>query len=184
MKRYVILLRGINVGGKNKIPMQDLKLCLEELEFENVVTYIQSGNVILRSSLDEKAVGEKIEAILTKKFKLDSEIIKALALEYKTYKKIVTDAPKKFGQDPTNFRDNVIFLMQVAPEEAMKQVSVREGVDEVWAGNRVLYFRNSIPNATKSHLNRITTQLFYKSITIRNWNTTVKLLELLEKHTP
>jgi uncharacterized protein (DUF1697 family) len=49
MNTYIIFLRGINVGGKNKIPMADLRKCLDELGFSNVSTYIASGNVILKS---------------------------------------------------------------------------------------------------------------------------------------
>ena len=62
----------------------------------------------------------------------------------------------------------------------MQQIEVREDVDAVWQGERVLYFRNSIPNASKSRLSRITQRPIYRSITIRNWNTTTKLLALLE----
>ena len=67
MKTYVILLRGINVGGKNKIPMADLKLFLEEQGFKDVLTYIQSGNVVLRSDLAAKTLSAKIEDSLPKK---------------------------------------------------------------------------------------------------------------------
>ena len=49
MNTYIVLLRGVNVGGKNKVPMTGLKRCLEELGFSNVLTYIASGNVILKS---------------------------------------------------------------------------------------------------------------------------------------
>ena len=56
MNTYVILIRGINVGGKNKIPMAGLKKCLEELGFSDVSTYIASGNVILKSKKGAKAI--------------------------------------------------------------------------------------------------------------------------------
>jgi uncharacterized protein (DUF1697 family) len=49
MNTYVVLLRGINVGGKNKVSMAELKKCLEELGLSNVLTYVVSGNVVLRS---------------------------------------------------------------------------------------------------------------------------------------
>lgn len=182
MNTYVILLRGINVGGKNKISMAELKLCLEEQGFESVVTYIQSGNVILQSDLDAAALSEDIERLLPKKFKLDSSIVKTVALEYKTFKKIVTQAPNDFGKDLLNYRYNVIFLINFNPAEAMAQISARQSVDEVWPGDKVIYFRNSIPEASKSYLSKITQQPVYQSVTIRNWNTTSKLLQLLEEH--
>ena len=83
MKTYVILLRGINVGGKNKISMAELKALLEEEGCEDIVTYIQSGNVVLRSDLPAKMLGAKIEKSLPKKFKLDSSLIKIVALPQK-----------------------------------------------------------------------------------------------------
>ena len=143
MNVYVILMRGINVGGKNKIPMAELKLCLEELGFESVATYIQSGNVVLRSDLDAEALSAKIEAMLPKKFKLNSSIIRVVALEYKIFKKIVMQAPKGFGKDNTSYRYNVIFLMNFSPAKAMEQIDAREGVDEVWQGDKVIYHRYS-----------------------------------------
>jgi uncharacterized protein (DUF1697 family) len=80
MNTYVILMRGINVGGKNKIPMSDLKKCLEDLGFSNVSTYIASGNVILKSDKRAKEVKAQIEEVLPERFKLDNELIKVLVL--------------------------------------------------------------------------------------------------------
>ncbi len=56
MPRYVVLLRGINVGGKNKLSMKALKACLEELGYANVSTYINSGNVVLDSRKSASAI--------------------------------------------------------------------------------------------------------------------------------
>ena len=64
LKTYIVLLRGINVGGKNKVPMSELKNCLEELGFSNVSTYIASGNVILESDKHPTAIKARIEKSL------------------------------------------------------------------------------------------------------------------------
>jgi uncharacterized protein (DUF1697 family) len=61
MNTFVILMRDINVGGKNTLPMKALELCLEELGFDNVETHIQSGNVILNPRLDAKATATMIQ---------------------------------------------------------------------------------------------------------------------------
>ncbi|MCC6169659.1 MAG: DUF1697 domain-containing protein [Caldilineaceae bacterium] len=183
MNTYVILMRGINVGGKNKIAMAELKLCLVEQGFEDVVTYIQSGNAVLRSGLDAETVSATIENILPQRFKLDSSLIRVLALEHQTYKEIVAGAPEEFGKDHTNYRYDVLFLMGVSPSEAMKQIEARQGIDDVWQGDKAVYFRRpslAHPNAAKSGLARITQKPIYQAITIRNWNTTTKLLEILE----
>ncbi len=181
MNIYAILMRGINVGGKNKIPMAELRLRLDELGFEDVTTYIQSGNVVLRSDLDASAVGAKIEDMLPRKFLLDSATVRVVALEYGTFRTIVMQAPEDFGKDDSSYRYNVIFFVDSNPTEAMRQIEVREGVDAVWQGDHALYFRNSMANASKSRLSRIAQQPIYPFITIRNWNTTTKLLRVLEE---
>jgi len=178
---YVILLRGINVGGKNKIPMAELRQYLEELGFQSVATYIQSGNVILRSDLDAKALGQQIETMLLKKFKLDSSLIKVLALTHGQLKKIISSKPKGFGDQPDKYYSDAIFLMGISEAEAMAVFKPREGVDKVWPGGNVIYSERLGALRTKSRLSRIVGTPAYKSMTIRSWNTTVKLLELLEK---
>jgi uncharacterized protein (DUF1697 family) len=186
MKTYVVLLRGINVGGKNKLPMAKLKQFLEEQGFEDVVTYIQSGNVVLRSALAAKTLSAKIETGLPRKFKLDSSLIRIVALERKTFKKVVAQAPNGFGKDNSRYRYFVLFLMGTRASKAMKDIDVREGVDKAWQGERVIYYRLpslTSPNATKSYLNKVTQKPIYGAITMRNWKTTTRLLEILEGHT-
>ncbi len=158
MNTFVILMRGINVGGKNKIPMKALKLCLEELGFNRVETYIQSGNVILGSRFDATATTTRIEKMLPKKFDLDSSIIRMLALEHKTLETVVRQAPKEFGTDNANYRYYVLFPMGMSTGDAMKEIDVRQGVDTVWQGDSAIYYRLpslSSPNATRSHLGKV-----------------------------
>jgi uncharacterized protein (DUF1697 family) len=180
MHSYVILLRGINVGGKNKISMAELKLFLEELGFTHVTTYIQSGNVILRSPLSAEAIQTLIEEGLPKRFQLDSSIIRILALTKDQLQSIITDRPKGFGDQPNEYHSDVVFLMGISPEDAMKVFDPREGVDQVWAGEGVVYSQRLSALRTKSRLNKVMSSPLYKSMTIRNWNTTTKLLAMLE----
>lgn len=64
---YVALLRGVNVGGKNKVSMSELKVCFEDLGYQNVSTYINSGNILFTSSKSAAALAKEIEATLIKK---------------------------------------------------------------------------------------------------------------------
>lgn len=162
--------------------MAELRLRLEELGFKDVATYIQSGNVILSSELEPAAVSSMIEDMLPREFKLDSPTVRVLALEYATFKKIVMQAPHDFGSDSESYRYNVVFLMDSSPADAMQQIDTREGVDTVWQGDHAIYFRNSVPNASKSRLSKIAQRPIYQSIMIRNWNTTRRILELLDEH--
>ena len=180
MPRYVILLRGINVGGKNKLSMAALKEALEELGCENVTTYINSGNVVLESKKSAKALEAEIETVLPKKFKLDSELIRVLALTKAQFKAAVTGRPNGFGDEPGKYHSDAIFLMSGKVAEAVKAFSPREGVDALWPGKGVIYHQRLSTQRTKSRLNRIMATPVYKEMTIRNWATTTKLLDMLE----
>ena len=179
MNEYVALLRGINVGGKNLIKMIDLKLCLEDVGFKDVHTYIQSGNVLFSAAgSDQAKLTKEIEDALSKTFNYESRVV---VRSRKQMKDIVTHAPKGFGSDPVTYRYDVIFLKEpLSAAKAMKSVATKEGVDQAFAGKGVLYFSRLSSRATQSKLARIITLPMYQSMTIRNWNTTTKLLGMLE----
>ena len=178
MNQYVALLRGINVGGKNLIRMLALKTCFEELGFEDVRTYIQSGNVLFSTTGSNAKLTKQIEAALSKAFNYKSRVV---VRSRKQMKDIVTNAPKGFGSDPATYRYNVIFLKEpLTATRAMKSVTTKAGVDQAFAGKGVLYFSILISKATQSRISRIITMPVYQSMTIRNWNTTTKLLNMME----
>jgi uncharacterized protein (DUF1697 family) len=179
MNQYVALLRGINVGGKNLIKMSELKACFEALGFKDVRTYIQSGNVLFNpDESDQARLTSQLEEALSTTFNYHSRVVVRSDDEMKD---IVTNAPEGFGSDPATYRYDVIFLKEpLTPAEAMQRVTMKEGVDQAFAGQKVLYFSRLISKATQSHLTRIITMPIYQSMTIRNWNTTTKLLNMME----
>jgi uncharacterized protein (DUF1697 family) len=181
MNTYVGLIRGINVGGKNKVPMATLKKCLEELGFSNVSTYIASGNVILQSNKKPDEIKDQIEKALPASFKLDSELIRVLVLTHKQFQAVIENKPDGFGEQVDKYHSDVIFLMDITAKDAMTVFSPKEGIDRIWAGDGAIYSQRLSTQRTKSRLNKIMGTPAYKSMTIRNWNTTTKLLELLEK---
>jgi uncharacterized protein (DUF1697 family) len=181
MKSYVILLRGVNVGGKNKVPMTNLKNCLEDLGFTNVITYIASGNVILKSDKKTECIKTEIEQALIKNFKLDSELIKVLVLTHTQLKAVVDNKPTGFGEQPDVYHSDVIFLIDINATQAISVFSPHEEVDKIWAGEGVIYSQRLSSERTKSRLTKIVGTSLYKSMTIRNWNTTTKLLKLIEE---
>lgn len=180
MNTYLVLLRGINVGGKNKVPMAELKKCLEDLGFAAVSTYIASGNALIASDLPAATIQAKIEAELPKRFKLDSDLIKVLVLSRAQLQRIVDDKPKAFGEHPDMYHSDAIFLIGLDAKTAMTVFQPREGVDAVWPGTGVIYSQRLSAQRTKSRLGRIIGTPAYKSMTIRSWSTTTKLLKLLE----
>jgi uncharacterized protein (DUF1697 family) len=177
--QYLVLLRGINVGGNNIIKMVDLKACFENMGCTDVATFIQSGNVVFKAAEKDKAkLTTKIESGLSERFSYKSRIV---TVTYKELKRVVKEAPTGFGNDLDNYRCDVIFLKEpLTVKEAMKNVRVKEGVDNAFAGKTVLYFSHLTSRASQSHLTKIITLPMYQNMTIRNWNTTTKLLALME----
>jgi uncharacterized protein (DUF1697 family) len=180
MNTFAILIRGINVGGKNTVPMTALKRRLEELGFSNVATFIASGNVILTSDKRADEIEAQIEKALPESFKLDSELIKVLVLTREQFQAVVDNKPKGFGEQPNKYHSDAIFLMGIDAAQAMPVFNPREGVDKIWAGDGVIYSQRLSSLRTKSRLSRIVGTAAYQSMTIRSWSTTTKLLGILK----
>ena len=179
MNVYVALLRGINVGGSNLIRMPALKACFETERLQDVATYIQSGNVLftaVRSS--QQALTVRIEKALSRPVAYEARVV---VRSFEQMRRVVQGAPKGFGTQPGVHRYDVIFLKHpLTADEALQSVTAKPGVDRVYAGEEVLYFSRLIAKATQSQLSRIVGKPAYQSMTIRNWNTTRKLLQLME----
>jgi uncharacterized protein (DUF1697 family) len=177
MARFVALLRGINVGGKNLIPMPALASAFEALGLRDVVTYIQSGNVLFSSGEGAAALARRIEAGLSRAFRYEASIVLRTRAQLG---RVVAEAPKGFGRSPTLRRYDVIFLMEpLGVEEALAAAPVNPEVDEVSAGPGVLYYSRLVAKASKSRMSPITGLAVYQRMTIRNWNTTTRLLEMM-----
>jgi uncharacterized protein (DUF1697 family) len=180
MARYVALLRGINVGGKNLIPMPALKACFEDAGFGDVRTYIQSGNVLFSAPTTGQAeLTRRIERELSSTF---AHYAASVILRSKAQmRKVVDEAPKGFGSKPDAYRYDAIFLKApLTSRAAIKEVEMKEGVDRCWAGSGILYFSRTVDRITSSRVNRIVGKPIYQQMTIRNWNTTTKLASLLD----
>jgi uncharacterized protein (DUF1697 family) len=176
--QYLALLRGINVGGSNVIRMNDLRACIEGIGLEDVTTFIQSGNVLFKSGAQDKArLTLKIEGTLSRRFNYNSRVV---VLTQKELNKTIQDAPKGFGKSPDAYRYDVLFLKEpMTSKEAMKTVPAREGVDTVNPGKNVLYYSRLLEKISQSRISRIATLPLYQFVTIRNWNTTLRLSELM-----
>ena len=181
MRQYVALLRGINVGGNNLIRMPALKTCFEAQGFGDVATFIQSGNVLFTARrAGQRGLTRGIEEALSETFAYRSRVV---VRSFEQMKTIVGGAPKGFGARPGSYRYDVVFLKEpLTSDEAMKSVIAKPGVDRVFPGEGVLYFSRLTRKAAQSHLSRVITTPAYQQMTIRNWNTTRKLVELMMGH--
>lgn len=179
--KYLCLLRGVNVGGKNKVPMAELKSALEKAGFEDVVSYINSGNIIVSSLKKPAEVSQLVESVIKANFELDSDLIKVCVLSTVELEAIVDSAPANFGKSPDTYHYDVIFPMNGATSaDIIESTHVNPEVDKAWEQNEVVYYQRVSALRTKSRLNRIMASPVYKSTTIRNWNTTTRLLELIK----
>ena len=181
MTRYLVLLRGINVGGRNKVPMAALRQLLEELGYTDVASYIASGNVLLSSDRPAGEIKDRIEEALPRAFRLPSDVVNVLVLTDAQLRGVVKGKPKGFGDRPETYHSDAIFLMGIDAATAMKVFDPRPGVDRVWPGDGVIYSERLSAERTKSRLGKIVGTPAYKSMTIRSWQTTVALLDLLER---
>ena len=177
--RYVALLRGINVGGNNIIKMLSLKEAFEKSGYQQVRTYIQSGNVIFETNeKDVREITEKIEKMLTKTFGYQARVV---VKSDKQVEQILHDVPKDW-LIRDDIRMYVGFLTDVVnARDVVKGVQVKEGVDTLSSGPGVLYMTTLLSNVTKSAFNKLVGTPLYKEMTIRNYNTTRKLFALMKE---
>ena len=176
---YVALLRGINVGGKNIVRMADLRAAFEDGGYSAVSTYIQSGNVLFESDTPLATLERDIEAMLKSTFGLTLVVV---VRSHRQLRSVIDRAPDGFGASPDIHHCDVIFLKTpLSSRQALQAVDLRDGVDQAWPGAGVLYFSRLGERLSQSRMSRIASTPQYQRMTIRNWNTTTKLLSLLDE---
>ncbi len=179
--RYLAFIRGINVGGKNPVPMAALREAFTEHGFTDVRTYIQSGNVIFSSTLPAKEVEAAVETMLERHVGTALVVVVRSERQFRT---TVEQAPEGFGDRPDLHHSDVVFLRSpLTAAKALAIVELRDGVDRVWPGKGVIYFERLSSRRTASRMNRISAHPEYALMTIRSWSTISKLLALLDAPT-
>ena len=177
MKRYIAFLRGVNISGKNKVPMAELKRCFEELDFSEVKTYLNSGNVAFSSDEDNiEVLTSQAEMIINRQFGLD---IPVFVISKEKLEDILQNAPEWWGDENKEIYDNLIFIMPPAtfsevwgeigePKEELEKIKeYRETV--FWSFSRKDYQKTNWWSKTASA--NISSKL-----TIRTANTVRKIV--------
>ena len=177
--KYVLLLRGINVGGKNKVAMSDLKDMISKLGYKNVITYINSGNIIFESNDKKEIVKEKISQMLdTFSFPINKVI-----LTQQEYLEEADNLPEWWSEEL--FRRDVLFYSDEVDYSIMKErIKMMPLNDEmVHFGKSAVFWGkyNEKNYLSTSYHKLLMKESFYKSITIRNARTFEKISELLNK---
>jgi uncharacterized protein (DUF1697 family) len=179
VESYLVLLRGVNVGGKDKLAMSALSERLTDLGLQDVSTVLATGNVLLRSSKPARTLGQLIESVLVEDFGLHEDPVKVLVLTAAQVHAVVENKPDHFGDEPDTYHSDAIFLMGISASSVMTAFNPREGVDRIWSGEGVIYSQRLSAQRTKSRLSTVMSSPLYKSMTIRSWSTTVKLNDRL-----
>jgi uncharacterized protein (DUF1697 family) len=173
---YIALLRGINVGGKHKLPMSDLKLLLEQNGCVDVRTYIQSGNVILSSAVKDPAVLEKqITAAISKRHGFAPRV---LLLTWAELEKAAAANP--FPQAAENPKSlHLVFLDAPPKNPDLKSLeSLRTGNEAFALKGKVFYLYTPDGFGQSKLAERAGRLLGVESGTARNWRTVTTLLEM------
>lgn len=180
MAVYIALLRGINVGGHNKIKMAELRLALERIGLTQVQTYIQSGNVLFESDEGEEQLRNRIENEIQKEFGLTISIILRTAKELEWIADNCPFSDHEVSEAEASSEGECLYvslLLEVpTPELWERFYSYKVGTDECRLEGRELYllFRHSIRNSKLAN----NLQKLEVPTTTRNWKTINKLVSL------
>lgn len=175
---YIALLRGINVGGKNKIDMKMLKGAFERVGMNSVVTYINSGNIIFTDNGQSKTkLSHILEEAIYETFGLQ---IKVLVLSIDDLKKVMHSLPESWKNDQ-QMKSDVLFLWDdVNDESVLDKLVIKPGIDTVNYVTGALLWSVDRKNVTRSGMMKLAGSKIYQQMTVRNVNTTRKIYELMQ----
>jgi uncharacterized protein (DUF1697 family) len=174
---YVALLRGINVGGKNKIGMKHLKETFLRLGLESVVTYINSGNVVFVGHQTKDVLEKKLRQEIYLEYDLD---IPVLIRSLNDFESLMETLPDEWKNDDT-MKCDVLFLESGLDEAAvLKKLTVKPGIDKALPATGAIIWSVERKNVTRSSLTKIVGTDLYKKMTVRNVNTVRKLYDIMK----
>lgn len=174
--KYVALLRGINVGGNNKIEMKRLVATMSQTGFEEVSTYINSGNIFFSSNDTETILTNRLEQLIKDEFNLD---IKVLLRSKDNINELASSIPLEWNNG-IEMKCDVMFLWDKYNNESfLEQLTIKPGIDEVKYTHGALIWKVDKVNVTKSGMMKIVGTDLYRHMTVRNCNTLRKIKERL-----
>lgn len=180
MTVMISLLRAVNLGGHNKIPMSQLRVLYESLKLRDVQTYIQSGNVVFRTDeRDPARLAARLEKAIEREFGFHVDVVVRTCSELR---EAIAQNPfaARRGIDPSKFL--VTFLAgDPDPVAREKVLAIKADPEELRINGRELYiyFANGLARPKLSWM--AIAKTLKAAGTGRNWNTVVKLLEMAEK---
>lgn len=179
MQKYIALLRGVNVGGNNKISMPELKTAFEKIGFSEVTTYINSGNVIFLSSMDSIA---EIQSICVQAIAdTFNQNIPVAIITAKELSSAMQNAPDWWGTDGETKHNAIFVIPPATPESIIAEVGApKPEYEQVAFHGQVIFWSAPLETFFSTRWSKIVGTAAYDSVTIRNANTARKLLQLVE----
>jgi uncharacterized protein (DUF1697 family) len=175
---YVALLRGINVGGKNKVDMKALKAVFEDAGMTSVTTYINSGNVVFSSRARNRArLAARLEEAIASHFGFD---VKVLVHDLDAIRAAVDAIAPEWANDQSMKCDVMFLWEQVDNPGVLDDLVIKPEIDDVRYVPGAVVWKVDRDNATRSGLLQLAGTPLYQQMTIRNCNTARKLLALME----
>ena len=175
MARHIVLLRGINIGSRNRIAMPALRKALEEAGFTDVQTYLQSGNVVVESRAKPETVRTKVEQLIEQRFGLEIAVVVRTRAELAAVVKRNPHA--KVATNPKAYQ--VTFLEQKLPAKTVRELEQAAADDErVVVSGREVYAWHPQTIARSKLWSKLAGQGLGVTATSRNWTTVEALLEL------
>ena len=176
---FVALLRGVNVGGNNMISMKSLKESFEKLGFTHVTTYINSGNIVFKTSeADPRKLEKKIEQMLERDYELTSKVVVRSWAEMES---LVETLPRNWGANQ-DWRYNVVFLRHtIDSEQILDELEVRKDIEEVFYRPGTLLWSSQMSALKGTEGLKFSSRKMGQEITVRNTNTTRKLCDLMKQ---
>jgi uncharacterized protein (DUF1697 family) len=178
MARYVALLRGVNIGPRNRVAMPVLREALEEAGFEDVRTYVQSGNIVLTSRAKPETVRRKVERVVAERFGLEIAVVVRTRAELAA---IVKRNPlRKVATEPKRYQ--VSFLSGKLSAKVVHELEEAAAADErVVVSGREVYAWHPRTVARSKLWAKLAGKTLGVTATSRNWTTVEALLELGDK---
>lgn len=173
--KYFALLRGINVGGKNRVPMKELQSCFLDAGFTNVQTYINSGNVLFETEKEsgEKVLQEDCQTIIQTTFGFP---VLVAIISVQQLPKALSQVPEWWGKNPQEKHNALFTLFPATAEEVMSEIGeINPEVEKVYCFENIIFWSSSIQHYSKTKFSKIVGTKPYQKVTIRNANTTKKL---------
>jgi uncharacterized protein (DUF1697 family) len=176
---FVALLRGVNVGGKNNLSMSELKTNLSKAGFDDVRTYINSGNVLFTSSqTDARKLETNIERLLSIQHKLECKVVVRSLSEMK---KLVESLPAAW-KDDESWAHNVVFLRHsIDSKNVLKELAPKPEIEKVLYRSGAVLWSVQRSEIKQSTMTKLSSRKIFQHMTVRNPNTTRKLYELMEE---